>query len=139
MEIRKFENSGISFTDDNVFASRKQIEQLYDVPRKTLSDNINKLKEDGLIIGRNLALSSKNANRDYITEVFDLDEIISIGFRLRSDVAIRFQRWARDIIKFKLLDANYRLKMQQAQLDYFWDKEDKNDLYGNMTDFKINI
>jgi hypothetical protein len=129
-EIIKFENTSISMRDNEVYATRNQITELYDAPRKTLDDNIKALKSDGLIIGRIVAISSEKAKRKYDTEVYDLDEIISIGFRLRSDKAIKFQKWARDIIKKELTELNQKFRMQQAQLDWFWDKEDQKDLYG---------
>ncbi len=129
MKIQIFESSGLSLIDGNVFANRKQLKELYNVPRKTLEASISKLKNDGLIIGRNLAISSKDESRENNTEVYNLDEIISIGFRLRSEVAIKFQKWAREIIKSQLVKAYEELRIQQAQLDYFWDREDVKDLY----------
>ena len=128
-ELLRFENTSIIIQDNEVYANRKQIQELYDIPRKTLEDNIKSLKSDGLVIGRNVAISSERVKRTYDTEVYDLDEIISIGLRLRSDKSIKFQRWAREIIKEKLLEVQKLLRIQQAQLDYFWDKEDRNDLY----------
>lgn len=87
------------------------------MPKKTLADTINALKEDGLVVG---ATSRPKSGRSY--EVYNLDEIIAIGFRARSEKAIAFQRWSIGIIK-------NQLRLQQSQLDYFWDKEDQKDLY----------
>ena len=129
MEIQKFERSGISFRDNDVFATRKQIELLYEVPRKTLADNINKLKEDGLITGAKIRHTA-NDDKQYNTEVYNLDEIIAIGLRLRSDRAIKFQRWAISVLRQTIEETNKQLRMQQAQLDFFWDKQDQKDLYG---------
>jgi len=128
-DIIRFENTSINFRNNEVYATRKQIQELYDTPRKTLDDNIKKLKSDGLVIGRNLAISSEKASRAYDTEIYNLDEIIAIGLRLRSDRAIKFQRWAIGILRKEMEEANKKLDMQQAQLDYFWDKEDIKDLY----------
>jgi len=124
MNIQRFENTTIVFNDENTLANRKQLQELYSVPKKTLEENINRLKSDGLIVGAEIRPKS---GRPY--EVYNLDEIISIGFRLRSKKAIEFQRWSRSIIKNQLLDAQAKIQMQQYQLDRLWDKEDMNDLY----------
>ena len=36
-----FENTSIKLIENEVYASRKQIAELYDSPRKTLEENIN--------------------------------------------------------------------------------------------------
>jgi hypothetical protein len=127
-DLIKFEDSTIVLRNNEVYATRKQVQELYDAPRKTLEDNINKLKSDGLVSGAKIRHTA-NDNKNYEYEVYDLDEIIAIGFRLRSDKAIKFQRWAISVIKTELIESNKRIQMQQAQLDYFWDKSDQNDLY----------
>jgi hypothetical protein len=128
MKPNVFEETSIALVDDNVFANRTQLQELYQVPRKTLADQIKRLKQDGLVNGAKSRHVAKDGKMR-VQEVFDLDEIISIGMRLRSDRAITFQRWARSLIKNELLRAKKQIKSQQIQLDYFWDKEDQLDLY----------
>lgn len=128
-ELIKFEGTNIVLRDNEVYATRKQVQDLYGSPRKTLEDNINKLKSDGLVSGAGIRHTA-NDGKSYETEVYNLDEIIAIGLRLRSDKAIEFQRWAIKKIKESLIEANNKLRIQQAQLDYYWDKEDQKDLYG---------
>ena len=129
--IQRFEDTTIVFNDENTVANREQLQELYGVPRKTLQDNINALKSDGEIVGAKIRPKS---GRPY--EVYNLEEIISIGFRLRSPKALAFQKWARNVIKEKLteahkkrLDAEAKLQLQQYQLDRLWDKSDHEQLY----------
>ena len=124
MNLDRFEQTGIVLTDGEIFANRKQILDLYNVPKNTLSDNISQLKKDGLIVGAKIRPKS---GRSY--EIYDFEEVISIGLRLRSDKAIEFQRWARNVIKNELIALKEIMCKQQYQLDYFWDKEDQKDLY----------
>jgi hypothetical protein len=128
MKPNVFEETSIALVDDNAFANRTQLQELYQVPRKTLADQIKRLKKDGLVNGAKSRHVAKDGKMR-VQEVFDLDEIISIGMRLRSDRAITFQKWARSLIKNELLRAKKQIKSQQIQLDYFWDKEDQLDLY----------
>jgi hypothetical protein len=72
-DILRFENTSINLQDSEVYANRNQLIELYEVPAMTLSDNIKKLKEDGLIIGTDYCINLNNRN----IEVYNLDEIMN--------------------------------------------------------------
>ena len=109
--------------DGDAGASRAELINLFESPKQTLYDAINKLKKDGLINGTESRAVAKDGKTRSI-EVFNLTEIILIGFRTRSEKAFVFQKWSAEIVK-------NQFRLQQAQLDHFWDKEDKKDLYLN--------
>lgn len=126
--LEKFANTSIVIRNRNTYASRDQIQELYGTSRTNLLGHIQNLKKDGLVTGRksrHIARDGKNRE----IEMFDLNEIVAIGFRLRSDKAIEFQRWASSVISNEIRGMQDKLHEQQAQLDYFWDKEDQKDLY----------
>lgn len=118
--VEIFKSAGVRIDLDNVRANRKQLMSIYEVPRKTLADNIKDLKEDNLISGAKIRHTATDGKK-YMVEVYDIEEIISIGFRLRSDRAILFQKWARSVIKEKL-------RQQQILAERAWDVSDKYDL-----------
>jgi len=92
-ELDFFENTSIKLIENEVYASRKQLTELYNVPASSLSDVINSLKDDKLIENQDITNVRNNLNNRQI-EYFNLDSIIAIGLRLRSDNAIKFQKWA---------------------------------------------
>lgn len=102
-------------------ASRSELINLFESPKQTLYDAINKLKKDGLINGTKSRTVAKDGKSRYV-EQFNLTEIILIGFRTRSEKAFIFQKWSAEIVK-------NQFKIQQAQLDHFWDKSDQQDLH----------
>lgn len=126
--IERFENTSIVIRNNNAFASRLQVQELYGVAKSSLSEHLSNLKNDGLITGRKTRTVAKDGKMREL-EMFDLNEIIAIGFRLRSEKAIEFQRWASNVISNVMLNMQSKIDEQQAQLDYFWDKEDQKDLY----------
>jgi hypothetical protein len=137
MELTIFEGVKLMEVENQVYASRKDLQVMYGVEKKNLEYHINNLKRDGLIIGKDFF---PNSGRAY--EIYDLDEIVSIGFRLRSKTAIRFQKWSRSVIsgqlqaqlneyRGQLMLEQQKNRINQKQLDYFWDKEDQNDLYNS--------
>lgn len=110
------------------YATRKQIEELYKVPRKTLADNIKILKSDGLIKGAKKRLVAKDG-RNRRQEVFNLNEVIAIGFRLRSDVAINLQRYTSNLLSNRIIKALEDKRKLELELSFFWNKSDIKDLY----------
>ena len=54
-----FDNFNIQIGNET-YATRRQIQDFYEVPRKTLADNIVKLKEDGLVKGAKIRPVAKD-------------------------------------------------------------------------------
>src|SRR3972149_11853251 len=127
-ELDFFENTSIKLIENEVYASRKQIMELYQVAGSTLSDTIKKLKEDGLIsdqiIDNQYNTCSRNSFKTKKIEYFNIDSIISIGFRLRSDTALRFQKWAREVIKNQLIEAQKEVRHAQLMESIAWNHLD---------------
>lgn len=108
-ELDFFENTSIKLIESKVYASRNQLQELYDVPKKSLADTINALKDDGLVIGAEFRPKSGRAY-----EVYNLKEVLAIGMRLRSENAIKFQIWA--INQLETIIQNQVDEIKQAQL-----------------------
>lgn len=107
-ELDFFQQTSIRLIDNEVYVNRNQLQELYGAAKKTLADNINQLKEDGLVVGAKIR---PNSGKSY--EVYNLDEIIAIGLRLRSDRAIEFQKWA--IAKLKEEIISHKIKIQEVK------------------------
>ncbi|WP_318310441.1 hypothetical protein [Flagellimonas crocea] len=122
-----FQSFGIT-DGQSQFATRAQIERLYNVPRKTLSDNIKDLKKDGLINGAKIRHVAQDG-KQRLQEVFDLNEVIAIGFRLRSDTAIRLQKYASNLLVEKMQAIAEEKRTLELELSYAWNKSDQKDLY----------
>lgn len=126
-DLTIFQGFGITDGKDQ-YATRNQIENLYDVPKRTLADNINALKEDDLINGAKIRHVAQDG-KQRLQEVFDLNEVIAIGFRLRSDMAIRLQRYAANLLVEKMQAMIGERRMLELELSYAWNKSDNQDLY----------
>src|SRR5680860_673755 len=126
-DVKLFQGFGITDGKDQ-YATRNQIENLYDVPKSTLAENINTLKTDGLINGAEIRSVARDG-KQRLQEVFDLNEVIAIGFRLRSDTAIRLQRYAANLLVEKMQTMAKERRMLELELSYAWNKSDNEDLY----------
>ena len=85
--------------DDNVWLTQKQLAELYGVTTPTINEHIKNVfeqteqKPEQCI--RKIRIVVENG-RVYDVEHYNLDMIISIGYRVNSAVAIKFRQWATE-------------------------------------------
>ena len=78
---------------------------LYDVDVRTINDHIQKIFSDGELTQdstiRNFRIVQKEGNRNVQREIlhYNLQMIISVGFKVNNDRAVRFRKWAGQIVK----------------------------------------
>lgn len=93
--------------NDTVWLNTEQISKLFNRDYKTIRKHINNiLKEElkGEVVVANFANSSKhgainNKEQTHIVEYYNLDMIISIGYRVKSQRGVLFRRWANKVLK----------------------------------------
>lgn len=89
--------------NEDVWLNTEAIASLFNVKRPIITKHINNIYNDNELIEENtcskLEHVAKNIDRLYVTKYYNLDMIISIGFRVNSKKAIKFRTWANKIIK----------------------------------------
>jgi hypothetical protein len=94
--------------NDTAWLTRQQIAQLFDRDVKTIGKHINNaLKEElsGLSTVANFATVQCEGNRqvERMIEHYNLDMIISVGYRVKSSRGIQFRKWVSRVLKEYLL------------------------------------
>ena len=123
--------------NETVWLSRLQIALLFDRDVKTIGKHIgNVLKEElaGLSVIAKFATTASDG-KTYQTEHYNLDMIISVGYRVKSKRGIQFRIWANNILKDYLLKG-YAINNRMNRL------EDKMELLHtkvNEIEFQINV
>ena len=95
----------VSPKDETVWLTQKQMAYLFDVSVDNISLHIkNMLKEKELDYSV-VEESSINGNdgKKYKTKIYNLEMIMSVGYRIKSKRGIVFRRWANKILKEYLL------------------------------------
>ena len=96
--------SGIEviYEDEDIWLSQKMIALLYDVTIPTINEHIKKILNDKEVdknaVIRNFLITAKD-NKKYNTKHYNLECIIALGYKVNSDKAISFRKWATVIIK----------------------------------------
>ncbi len=123
-EIILFENQEVklevNLKDETVWLNRQQLSKLFDRDIKTIGKHINNALSEELkdipTVAK-FATVQKEGERDVTrnVEYYNLDMILSIGYRVKSDKGVIFRRWANKVLK------EYTLKgyaVNQTRLEY---------------------
>ena len=122
-EIVLFENQNVklevNIKDDTVWLNREQIAKLFNRDIKTIGKHINNALQEELDYSTvaKFATVQKEGNRDVKREIeyYNLDMIISVGFRVKSQNGIIFRKWANKVLKDYLLKG---YAVNQKRLEY---------------------
>ncbi|MCT7495775.1 virulence RhuM family protein [Aliarcobacter cryaerophilus] len=95
----------ISIENETVWLTQKQIAELFDKDIRTINDHIKAIyKEEELLENstiRNFRIVQKEGNREVSRDIihYNLDVVISIGYRANSKKATKFRQWATKVLK----------------------------------------
>lgn len=91
----------VAIGQDTVWLNRNQMAELFDRDVKTIGKHINNtLKEEleGESVVANFATTASDG-KVYNVEHYNLDVIISVGYRVKSQRGVEFRRWANSVLK----------------------------------------
>ena len=129
----------VRLEEETVWLNRQQLSELFNRDVKTIGKHVNNaLKEElaGMATVANFATVQKEGDRTVTrhVEYYNLDMILSVGYRVKSNRGIEFRRWANKVLKEYLLKGhaiNYRLEQMdtrlqkhERQIEYLTDKVD---------------
>ena len=109
--------------NDTVWLTQEQIAILFGVKRPAITKHIRKifetleLEEDSVC---SILERTASDGKTYMTQFYNLDMILSVGYRVNSKNAVLFRRWASSVLKDYLLrgySLNNRLSNIEAQLE----------------------
>ena len=90
----------VSVKDSSVWLNRNQLAELFERDVKTIGKHINNaLKEelDNSVVAKFATTASDG--KIYQVEHYNLDMIISVGYRVKSNRGVEFRKWANKVLK----------------------------------------
>lgn len=119
-EIVLFENQGIKLEvnvkDETVWLTQEQMSKLFGKAKSTINEHIkNIFKENELQENETMTKFGNSEFSDKPTNYYNLDMIISVGYRVKSQQGIAFRKWSTKVLK------DYMLKgyvINQKRLEY---------------------
>ena len=90
------------YADESIWLTQKMLAQLYDVNVRTVNEHLKKifadseLQEDSVI--RKFRITASDG-KNYNTQHYKLPAIIAVGYKVNSERAVQFRKWATGIIE----------------------------------------
>jgi hypothetical protein len=90
------------YADENIWLTQKMMGVLYDVETHTVNYHLKKvfsdseLEEDSVI--RNFRITAADG-KNYNTKHYNLSAIIAVGYKVNSERAVQFRKWATQVIQ----------------------------------------
>lgn len=113
----------VRMEDDTVWLTQMQMAELFQTTRNNITLHIANIFKEGelseLSVGKNSLLTA-NDGKKYKTKLYNLDVIISVGYRVKSKTGTHFRIWANQVLKDYLLKGyaiNHRVEMLERKVN----------------------
>ena len=128
----------VRLEDETVWLTQEQIAILFGTKRPAITKHLNNIYNSGELDKESTCSILEHMGNDgkqkYVTKFYNLDAILSVGYRVNSRNATLFRRWSNSVLKEYLLKGhaiNYRLQQidtrlqkHERQIKYLTDKVD---------------
>ncbi|MFW0895649.1 virulence RhuM family protein [Gardnerella sp. Marseille-Q9179] len=92
----------VRFVDETVWLTQQQLCDLYQTSKSNISEHIKHIFEEEELEENSVVRKFRTTASDgkkYLTTYYNLDMIISLGYRIKSKIATNFRRWASERLK----------------------------------------
>lgn len=90
------------YADENIWLSQKMMATLYSIETHTINYHLKKIFSDGELeesaVIRNFRITAVDG-KNYNTNHYNLSAIIAVGYKVNSERAVQFRKWATQIIQ----------------------------------------
>lgn len=121
------------YEDENIWLTQKMMATLYDVSVSAINQHLKRIFEDNelveeLVIKKYLITASDG--KSYSTKHYNLQAIIAVGFKVNNERAVRFRKWAGQIVKDYTIQGwtmdKERLKKGHMFTDEYFERQLEN-------------
>ena len=96
------ESIEVRYEDETIWLSQKMMAALFDVDVRTISEHLQNIFVNGELQQDSVIRKFRNTASDgkqYNTKFYNLDAIISVGYRVNSKRATQFRQWATQVLR----------------------------------------
>lgn len=105
--------------DKTVWLTQKQMAELFDRDRKTITRHISNIFKEGELFKASVSSFFEHTAEDgkiYDTQFYNLDVIISVGYRVKSKRGTQFRIWANSVLKDYLIKG-YAVNKKKLEME----------------------
>lgn len=110
----------VAIDKDTVWLTQAQMVTLFSTSKQNVSLHINNCFREGELEKNSVvkeSLTTASDGKNYKTKQYNLDVIISVGYRVKSNRGVEFRRWATGVLKQFILNGVVENKQRLSQLD----------------------
>lgn len=116
----------VHLKDETVWLTQQQIADLFGVKQPAISKHIANIYKSGELDEEGtysiLEYMGNDGKQLYTTKAYNLDMILSVGYRVNSTNATRFRQWANRVLKDYLL-RGYAFNQRLANIEHQMDEQ----------------
>ena len=130
----------VRFEDGDLWLTQKAIADLFNTSKQDVSYHLKKIfstleLEENSVVKKYLTTASDN--KKYNTKYYNLDAVISVGFRVNSDQAIQFRRWSINILK-EFSKKGYIIDKKRMENGIFFDEDYYESLLAEIREIRLS-
>ena len=121
------------YEDENIWLTQKMMATLYDVSVSAINQHLKRVFEDNELVEESVIkkyLITASDGKSYSTKHYNLQAIIAVGFKVNNDRAVRFRKWAGQIVKDYTIQGwtmdKERLKKGHMFTDEYFERQLEN-------------
>jgi len=92
----------VRLENESVWLTQKQLAEMFDTTKQNIGQHVKNILDDEELDRNSVVkffFTTANDGKNYNTEHYNLDMIISLGYRINSKVATKFRQWATARLK----------------------------------------
>ena len=133
----------VRFEDGDLWLTQKALGELYDTSKQDISYHIKniyndlELNQDSTV--KEFLTVQKEGNREgkRKTTYYNLDAVISVGYRVNTDRAIQFRRWATNVLK-EFSKKGYIIDKKRMENGTFFDEDYYEELLAEIREIRLS-
>ncbi|EEG55498.1 hypothetical protein CLOSTASPAR_02390 [[Clostridium] asparagiforme DSM 15981] len=121
------------YEDENIWLTQKMMATLYDVSVSAINQHLKRIFEDNELVEESVIkkyLITASDGKSYSTKHYNLQAIIAVGFKVNNERAVRFRKWAGQIVKDYTIQGwtmdKERLKKGHMFTDEYFERQLQN-------------
>lgn len=130
----------VRFEEGDLWLTQKLLGELYDTTRNNITMHIKNIFSDGELEEKSVSkkfLLTASDGKKYNTNYYNLDMIISVGYRVNSDRAIQFRRWATNVLK-QFAKKGYIIDKKRMENGTFFDEDYFEELLAEIREIRLS-
>ena len=115
---------GLRAVGGTVWLTQLEMAELFDTTKQNVSLHLNNILAEGELVAESVvkeSLTTAADGKSYRTKVYNLDAILSVGYRVRSPRGTQFRRWATTVLREYLIKGFVMddARLKDSAYDYF--------------------